>query len=420
MSQLYAQLKLQFDAHRDVVLRVGGLVLLTVVVFGLHRWLKRLFRKLGERIASEEGRSIQELRVQSVSLVPAQAMVKLLQMAARGLFLALSLLLAYVYVAVVCVHFPATQHLALLLGSWLKRGVSTSWYQFLGYLPNLLTILITLMAIRYLLRLSGLLLDSIGSGALRVPGFDPEWTETTRYLARFFLILLGAVIIAPLLPGAASPAFKGLSVFVGILVSVGSGGAMSNVVSGIFLTYSSSFRVGDVVSVGGVQGTLVAKNLLVVRMRTFKNEEVTIPNSEVMSARIMNFSTAAREHRLIVHTSVTLGYDAPWREVHRLLLEAARKTEGISPEPEPFVLQTSLDGSWITYQINAYTALAERLPGVYSDLHAQIQDAFNEAGLELMTSSFHSLRDGNTSTVPASYFPEGVPTSAFRMAPSPR
>ncbi|MCA9796601.1 MAG: mechanosensitive ion channel, partial [Candidatus Eremiobacteraeota bacterium] len=336
-------------------------------------------------------------------LLQSEAVVRVLVGSVRVVLWCFWLFGLSVYMTFLFLLVPATKSLADYLQAKLAAFCLAAGTAIVGYLPNLLTIVMALLICRYLVKFIRLIMEAVAGGRIVLPGFDPDWAEATRQLLSFLTMALTAVIVAPLLPGAASPAFKGISVFIGVLISLGSGGAISHVVSGVFLTYTNAFKVGDIVRVGQVEGQLVERSLLVTRIRTPKNEEITIPNARVLEASVTNFSTAARRQELIVYSTITLGYDAPWKRVHELLLECAGRTEGLLAEPAPFVLQTSLDGSWVAYQINAYTGLAERLPRLYSELRCHIQDVFNEAGIELMTTSFHSVRDGNLSTIPEEY-----------------
>jgi small-conductance mechanosensitive channel len=214
-------------------------------------------------------------------------------------------------------------------------------------------------------------------------------------------------LIFPYLPGSGSPAFQGVSVFVGILFSLGSSNAIANMVAGMVITYMRPFKIGDRVKIGEITGDVVEKTALVTRIRTVKNEDVTVPNSTVLLTSTINYSanTRANSTGLIVHTTITIGYDAPWKDVHNALVAAALRTTLVLHEPMPFVLQTSLNDFYVSYQINCYTKEANRQAMIYSDLHRNIQDCFNEAGIEIMSPHYMHQRKGNKSTIPANYLP---------------
>lgn len=200
---------------------------------------------------------------------------------------------------------------------------------------------------------------------------------------------------------ANSGVFQGISVFVGLIVSLGSSTVIGNIIAGLVITYMRPFKIGDRIKLNDTTGNVVEKTPLVTRIRTPKNEVVTIPNSFVMSSHTVNFSQSAREYGLILHSEVSIGYDVPWRTVNRLLIEAALNTPGVVDDPRPFVLSTSLSDWYPVYQVNAYIKDADRLSQIYSDLHQNIQDRFNEEGVEIMSPHYMAVRDGNASTIPA-------------------
>jgi small-conductance mechanosensitive channel len=199
-----------------------------------------------------------------------------------------------------------------------------------------------------------------------------------------------------------------VSVFIGILFSLGSSSAISNAVAGLVITYMRPFKAGDRIRIGEVTGDVIEKSLLVTRIRTVKNEAITIPNSAILAGHTINYTTSAKERGLILHTTVTIGYDVPWRQVHELLMAAARATEGVSTEEHraPFVLQTSLDDFYVSYQINIYTAHSHKIAAIYSELLQHIQDSFQEAGVEIMSPHYRAERDGNPITIPKRSIPQ--------------
>ena len=248
-----------------------------------------------------------------------------------------------------------------------------------------------------------------------LPGFYQDWAMPTYKIARFLVIAFALVMAFPYLPGSDSPAFKGVSIFLGVLFSLGSSSAVANVVAGVILNYTRAFSIGDRVRIGDVEGDITYKTLLVTHIRTIKNVEITLPNSTVLSGAILNFSTAAKDSALILHTSVTIGYDAPWRRIHELLISAASATQHILKDPQPFVLQTALNDFYVSYQINAYTDHPSKMALIYSDLHQNIQDKFNEGGVEIMSPHYSQLRDGNTVTIPETYRPTDYTAPGMRI-----
>ena len=226
---------------------------------------------------------------------------------------------------------------------------------FIAYLPNLVTIVVILLVTRYVVRTISLIFEGIRTRRIHLKNFYPEWAETSLSLIKLLIYALTAVIIFPYLPGSSSPAFQGISIFVGVLVSLGSTTAVANVVAGVVLTFTRAFKVGDQVEVSDVRGRVVERSTFVTRIQTLKNVIVSIPNSMVLTNNVINYSQNMGQRGLLVHTNITIGYDVPWQTVNNLLISAARKTENIVEDPEPFVLQTSLDDNYVSYEVNGWT-----------------------------------------------------------------
>lgn len=296
--------------------------------------------------------------------------------------------------------FPGTGEISRTLGSYLLSPLYDLGGALVSYLPSLFFVLLVALIANYLIRLSNFVFIKIARGAILVEGFYPDWAVPTAKLVRLLIIVLAVIIAFPYLPGASSPAFQGISLFIGVLFSLGSSSTISNVINGVILTYMRAFQIGDRVKIADTIGDVTEKNLLVTRIQTFRNEVVTVPNSQIMATQILNYSLLAREKRLILYTAVTIGYDAPWRQVHQLLLAAAAATPGVEQTPAPFVWQRALNDFNITYELNVHTADARRMFDTYSALHSNIQDEFNRAGVEILSPNYHALRDGNASTIP--------------------
>ena len=211
-------------------------------------------------------------------------------------------------------------------------------------------------------------------------------------------------MIYPYLPGSESGVFQGISVFVGLIISLGSSTVIGNIIAGLIITYMRPYKLGDRIKLNDTVGNVIEKTPFVTRLRTPKNEVITIPNSFIMSSHTVNYSASARDYGLIIHTTVTIGYDAPWRQVHQLLINAARITEGVLENPKPFVIETELQDYYPCYEINAYIKDVDRLAQITTELHQNIQDTFNEAGVEIMSPKYVATRDGNASTIPTSPF----------------
>jgi small-conductance mechanosensitive channel len=289
----------------------------------------------------------------------------------------------------------------------------------MDYLPNLVVVAAIMLTTYCVLRLIRLIFDEIRKGELKIRGFFPDWAEPTEKLIRILAIIMALIVVFPYLPGAKSPAFQGISIFLGVLLSLGSSSAVANAVAGVILTYMRSFLVGDWVQIGDTTGKVIEKTLLVTRILTPKAEIMTIPNSTVMSGAVKNYSVEARKSGVILHTAVTIGYDAPWRTVHELLINAALATPYVLQHPIPFVLQESLDDFYVCYELNAYTDAPMHMLTIYSELHKHIQDKFNEAGLEICSPHFSSLRDGNVIAIPQQYIDAGYKARGFHISGTP-
>jgi small-conductance mechanosensitive channel len=285
----------------------------------------------------------------------------------------------------------------------------------IGYLPNLFTLIIIGVATRYTLKFLRFFHDGISSKKIKIAGLHPELTDPTFQLLRFMIVALALVAAYQFLPGSDSPIFRGITIFVGFLLSLGSTSLVTNIVSGIVLTYTRGLRIGDRVKIGKTVGDVLERTLLVTRIRTIKNVVVTIPNGMVLNNEIINYNAPMLEEGLILNTTVTIGYDVPWRKVHRLLIHAAVACRDILSDPKPFVLQTSLDDYYVSYELNAYTHTPDRMAMIYSELHQNIQDWFNEAGIEIMSPRYTAYRDGSEVTIPSqnkSHGPIPIPMPA--------
>jgi small-conductance mechanosensitive channel len=326
--------------------------------------------------------------------------------------------LVLMWLEVVLAALPWTRPSARRLMDYVEEPIAFVGRGLVESLPNLFYLAVIALITRFALRLVRFLFSEIERGALRLANFPAEWAPPTYRLVRVLLVALALVAAYPYIPGSSSPAFQGISVFLGLLISLSSSAAIGNIVSGTVLTYTGGFRLNDRVRIGDTTGDIVETSMLVTKIRTIKNVVVSIPNAVVLSSPMVNYSALARADGLILHTGVTIGYDAPWRQVHDLLIAAARRTPGILDVPAPFVLQTALNDFYVAYEVNAYTRDAQRMVQTYSDLHANIQDAFNEAGVEIMSPHYASLRDGNTIAIPGDYVKPGAGTGAFRVTRS--
>ncbi|HVW97915.1 MAG TPA: mechanosensitive ion channel family protein [Mucilaginibacter sp.] len=384
------------------------LIVLIWLVNKVFRWLKyKLLRSWEARVAQlgEKGAPIGYVN----RLLP--VFTSLL----RVLRIFVIILLIYLALPIAFSIFPWTKPIATELLSYIIKPAKDILLGVLHYIPKLLTIIVIYLATKYTVRLVKFVSTEVENGSITIKNFYPEWVKPTYNIIKVLLYAFMFVMIFPYLPGSDSDIFKGVTVFLGILFSLGSSSAISNMVAGIVITYMRPFKIGDRVKVGDITGDVIEKNMLVTRIRTIKNEDITVPNSTILGAASVNYSSSSANLGLILHSSITIGYDAPWQMIHQLMIDAALATEGVQAEPKPFVLQTDLNDFNVTYQINAYTSQPHKMALMYSNLHQNIQDKFNEAGVEIMSPHFTALRDGNGIQIPDDYKPKDYKKPGFNM-----
>ena len=409
----------QYHADNDWSLwlkKLGLALLVLTLVLVMVKYINRFFKWLSHQIELKKDTSIHGIKWNDYALLDAQKQVNIYLWGIKIIKIIILALLVYLALPVVFGLFPQSQQLAQTLFQYildpLKRIGNGLW----DFLPNLMTIIVISLVARYALMGISYLKEEIKLGNLKINGFYPDWATPTFQIARVLLIAFSFVVIFPYLPGSDSPVFQGVSVFLGFLFTFGSAGSLSNIVAGIVLTYMRLFHLGDRVRIGDTVGDVVEKNMLVTRIKTIKNELISIPNASVMNSHTINYSAEAKDKGLILHSTVTIGYDVPWREVHQALIHAANKTSLILDQPAPFVLQTSLDDFYIAYQINGYTQHPNQQASIYSELHQNIQDSCIEAGIEILSPHYRALRDGNDLAMPNDAKPNNHSTPSFRVS----
>ena len=380
--------------------RILYFILVLVGQYFLFRLTIWLFKKLKVRIQKLKDTKLKPFSIQDYELLDTQKQVNLLIFLSNLLRYVIMLLQLLLTVPLLFSIFPQTKSLAYQLFSYIWVPVKSIFTSVIEYIPNLFTIFVIWYAVKYLVRFVHYLANEVKSERLKIRGFYSDWAEPTFHIIRFLLYAFMIAMIYPYLPGSKSGVFQGISVFVGLIVSLGSSTVIGNIIAGLVITYMRPFKLGDRIQLNETTGNVIEKTPLVTRIRTPKNEVVTIPNSFIMSSHTVNYSASAREYGLIIHSEVSIGYDVPWRQTHQLLIEAALNTPGVVDDPRPFVLETSLSDWYPVYQVNAYIKEADRLAQIYSDLHQNIQDRFNEAGIEIMSPHYIATRDGSESTIP--------------------
>jgi len=333
----------------------------------------------------------------------------------RGLLL---LLILFFWASYILRLFPWTRVFGeSILGTFLA-SLELALGSAASYLPNLFILAIIGSLCYYLLKVIKPVFSAVEAGNLVIQGFYSEWARPTYMIISLLVIALSAALAFPYLPGFESPAFRGISVFLGLLLSLGSTSVVTNVIGGIILIYTRAFRIGDHIRVGEVIGDIIEKNLLAIRICTPANQVITIPNASLLANNVINFNIASRDLRrnLVLQTTLSLGYDVPWRQVHACLIEAALATPRILAQPAPFVLQKKLADHAISYQLNACTDEPNQMVFIDSELHQNIQDKCNELGNEILSPLHTALRDGNSSTIPAEHRASGYLAPPFRIS----
>jgi small-conductance mechanosensitive channel len=392
-------------------------ITLTILSWYTYLLLRVLVTKCYHKFNEMKPKILEKMHYKSFTFMTEDKLLDIGKFTIKILYFASILLLLYFYITLLFSFFSFTKSWAGTLFHYILAPLEHSVMAIVNYLPNVFAILVIFFIFKYAIKFIKMLFDAVENEIITIPGFYKDWATPTFKIVRFLVIVFGMIVVFPYLPGSDSPFFQGITVFLGVLISFGSSSAIANIVAGVVLTYMRPFRVGDIVKIADTQGRVTEKTLLVTRIRTIKNLEITVPNATVLSSHITNFSANTQEAGLILHTTVTMGYDTPWQQVHELLIKSALQTDLVLHDPSPFVLQKSLDDYYVSYELNVYTRHSNRMPFIFSDLHQHIQDAFNEAGLELMSTAFTAIRDGNQKCVPENYIPEGYEKPGFKLDP---
>ena len=378
-------------------------ILIIVVVFFIIKFISKLFRWNRKKIIDQRGKLIKGIRIKNYTLFDISSEARFFLTVNNFLKWIFILVVIYLALPILFSIFPWTKNYADILFGYILTPVKKILHAFVDFLPNLFTIIVILFVFKYIFKGIKYLKNEVENENLKIPGFFIDWANPTYQIIRVLVFAFMIIVIYPYLPGSGSRVFQGVSVFLGFLFTFGSAGSLSNIVSGLMLTYMRLFKIGDRVSIGDLTGDVIEKSSLVTRIRTAKNEIISIPNSTVMSSHTINYSSEAPGLGLIINTTVTIGYDVPWKKMHAALVEAALRTKYVLKDPEPFVLQTGLEDFYVSYQINAYIREANMQANIYSFLFQNIQDVCNEQGIEIMSPHYRAARDGNETTIPQEY-----------------
>lgn len=402
VAKKIAELKKEHSILR-VAKRIGLFVLVLIIQFFLWKGTGYLFRKLRRKIVWIMHNKLKSITIKDYEFLDTRKQGRILLFLSKILQYAVILIQLAITIPILFSIFPQTETLAMKLFLYIFDPVKMILASIVKYVPNLFIIVVIYFCIKYLVKSIQYIANEIANEKLKITGFYPDWAQPTFNIIRFLLYVFMIAMIYPYLPGSDSGVFQGISVFVGLIVSLGSSSAIANIIAGLVITYMRPFRIGDRIKLEKTEGHVVEKTPFVTRIRTPKNEIVTIPNASIMSSNTVNYSQSAKEYGLIIHTSVSFGYEVPWKQVHELLIEAAKNTPGVIQHPKPFVLEIELHDYYTIYQINAYIKNADKLAQIYSDLHQQIQDKANEAGIELMSPHYFAHREASPTVMPPEY-----------------
>ena len=380
------------NSLKSVLIRLAELLLVLFITFILVWAINRLFDFLKKITLNSEHRFLTSIRIRNYDFIKKPGIVKALVKILAILRIVFLLFLLITIIPLIFDIFPSTQYLSKIIVQWISEPIKNVGIAIIGYLPHLFYIVIIAVITRYVLKILRFFALEIERGILKIKGFHPEWAHTTYVLARMMLWVLALVIMFPHLPGSDSDAFKGISVFLGVLISLGSSSAISNAIAGIVISYMRPFQVGDWIKSGEIIGAVIEKNALVTRLKTINNEDITIPNSAILSGATMNFTSIGKEIGLALNVQVKVRYDYSDNLVEELLIEAALKTNGISPKPHPYIFQISLSELNAVYELNAYTFHPENMYFIKSDLTKNIQSTFRQANIEIFSTQYVEIR----------------------------
>jgi len=377
----------EVENNTNLFVRLG--IALAIVVFQIFLiWLTFYFtQKLIIKTEDFGKKKFKAVKIKNVTLLAPKQMIQIALFLIKVLRLLLIVLELIIIVPVIFSLFESTKNLAALLFGYILTPFKNFFFGFISYIPNLITIVIILIITKYILRGLKFFAAQIEIKKLVIPGFFPEWAVPTFNIMRVIVIAFTVVFIYPNLPDSDSDIFKGVSVLVGVLFSIGSSSIIGNLISGIVMTYMRPFSEGDRITINNITGFVLERGPMVTRLRTDKNEIVSFPNQMIMNNSITNYSFSSQPQTaldgLIMHADVTMGYDVPWQKVHEILIKAALMTKFTEQTPPPFVNQLKLDDFYCWYEINVHTKKPELLPTIYTELYKNIQNGFSENGISL-------------------------------------
>ena len=377
----------------NFIQRLGIAIAIVVLQALLIRLIWHLFYRLNIKIETSGKGKIKPLVIKKFKLLNEKQIINIIETVLKLLKYVITIIQFFLTVPIVFSLFTATKNLASTLFGYILNPLKNIAISAVNYIPNLFMIVIIIFITHYVLRGLKFLAGQVARGKLVIPHFYADWAEPTLRILQVLLWAFTVAIIYPYLPGSDSRAFQGVSVFIGIIFSLGSSTAIGNLVAGLVITYMRPFKIGDRVQIKEITGFVVEKNLMVVRLKTHKNEYVTFPNLMILGSNIINYNTSSDEDEegLIIFAEVTFGYSTPWQTIHDILINAALATDYVQKRPKPFVLQTKLDDFYACYQINCYTKEVGKIPAIYTLLYENIQNGFREAGLDMTSAHYRTI-----------------------------
>lgn len=400
----------------SVLKRIGLVILILVFQITIIYLINLFFKlKIFKFLWNKRGVWFKGIKIKNYEILNESRETGVILFFSKVIMYIIIIIQLYITIPLIFSIFPLTKRFAETMFGYILTPLKKIGTSILEYIPKLIAIIIIVLITRYFIRFLRFLSFEIEKEKLKIPGFFPDWAKPTFNILKILIYAFMFIVIFPYLPGSDSAIFKGVSVFIGIVFSLGSSSIIGNMVAGLVITYMRPFKIGDRIKIGEVVGNVVEKTPFVTRIRTPKKEFITVPNSNILSSNVVNYSNSQQQGGLIVHTSITIGYDVPWRIVHQLLSNAAKKTRYLNLEIAPFVLQTSLDDFYVSYELNAHASDPDKIPIIYSELHQNIQDEFNEAGIEIMSPHYRAARDGNHITIPVDYIPKGYKSPGFKV-----
>lgn len=400
---------------QNIFLKVAFVTLILIGLWLTLKLIAFLHTKTIKFIEKNKDKWLKSLTYNNYTFITPEQELSVILLLVKIVNWFLILLIVYIFFPLIFSVFEFTRGWSNYLFDLIWSSFGQIFISIWHYLPNLIKIAAIILVMKYFVRFVKYIFSEIKDEKLEISGFHPDWAIPTFTIIRFLLFAFMFILIFPLLPGSDSNIFKGVSVFLGVLLSLGSSSAIANMVAGLVITYMRPFKIGDRINIGNTTGNVVEKTLLVTRLKTIKNEEITIPNSAVLNGNTVNYSSYSKNEGLIINTTVTLGYDVPYNLVYKALLEAAIRTNHIQKNPKPFVLQTSLEDFYVSYQLNAYTQEANKQALIYSELHQHIQDTCNENGIEILSPHYRAQRDGNMTTIPQDYLDKDYKAPSFQV-----